>query len=79
MLIIIIIFFSKFLNDLFVICVLDTSSVLQEGVPEEEMADKDDDEDDDAALKVAEADVTHPSVAPRWVREKPFNCVQTND
>lgn len=44
----------------------DTSSVLQEGHPDEEMLDKDDDEDDDAALKVAETDVTHPSVAPRW-------------
>lgn len=38
------------------------------------MADKDDDEDDDAALKVAEADVTHPSVAPRLVGERENGC-----
>lgn len=52
----------------------DTSSVLHEGAPEEEMADKDDDEDDDAVLKVAEADVTHPSVAPRLVGERENGC-----
>ncbi|KAJ8308625.1 hypothetical protein KUTeg_013499 [Tegillarca granosa] len=45
----------------------DTSSSLQEG-QDDDLNDKNDseDEDDEEEIKVTEADVTHPTVAPRW-------------
>ncbi|XP_052827932.1 HEAT repeat-containing protein 5B [Octopus bimaculoides] len=44
----------------------DTSSTIQETIPEENYLTEKDEEDDDSALKATETDITHPSVAPRW-------------
>ncbi|CAI9730243.1 repeat-containing 5B-like isoform X2 [Octopus vulgaris] len=44
----------------------DTSSTIQETIPEENYLVEKDEEDDDSALKATETDITHPSVAPRW-------------
>jgi len=50
------------------IIIVDTTSSLQEGLTDENN-EKDDDEEEDTEIefKISEPDVTHPTVAPRFV------------